>query len=38
MLIKTLCVGLLLGAAAVSQAGSMKVTLLGTGTPAPYAD
>nr|WP_276539555.1 MBL fold metallo-hydrolase [Alcaligenes faecalis] len=35
---KALCASLLLGAAEVSQAGTMKVTLLGTGTPAPYAD
>jgi len=38
ILFKVLCASLLLGAAAVSQAGTMKVTLLGTGTPAPYAD
>ncbi|MGO3868506.1 MAG: MBL fold metallo-hydrolase [Alcaligenes sp.] len=36
--LKALCAGLLLGVAAVSHAGSMTVTLLGTGTPAPYAD
>lgn len=36
--LKALCAGLLLGVAAVSYAGSMTVTLLGTGTPAPYAD
>jgi len=38
ILFKALCASLLLGAAEVSQAGTMKVTLLGTGTPAPYAD
>lgn len=38
MVFKALCAGLLLGLAAVSQAGSMTVILLGTGTPAPYAD
>ena len=36
--LKALCAGLLLGVAAVSYAGSMTVILLGTGTPAPYAD
>ncbi|MCX5463547.1 MBL fold metallo-hydrolase [Alcaligenes parafaecalis] len=36
--LKALCAGLLFGVAAVSYAGSMTVTLLGTGTPAPYAD
>lgn len=36
--LKALCAGLLLGVAVVSHAGSMTVTLLGTGTPAPYAD
>lgn len=36
--LKALCAGLLLGVAAVSHAGSMTVTLLGTGTPAPYVD
>ncbi len=37
-LLKAVCTGILLGLAAVSQAGSMKVVLLGTGTPAPYAE
>ncbi len=36
--LNTVCVGLLLGLSAVSQAGSMKVVLLGAGTPTPYAE